>query len=597
MLEAVRPWLSASAVVLGLLLAAPATSLAADPQKVLRIAFEVAETGFDPAKVTDNYSNQVTQVVFERLLSYDYLARPMKLVPGAAEALPDVTDNGKTYLFRLRKGIYFQPDPAFKGARRELTVADYAYSIKRFVDPANRSPWRFLVDGKIVGLDDVAKRAAQSKRFDYDAKVAGLEIVDRYTLRIRLNQSDYNFAYIMAMPAMSALAREVIEAYPDDSNAHPVGTGPYMLKSWTRKARIVLEANPDYREVIWDFVVSNDPRDQAAVAAMKGKRIPQIGRVEISVIEEEQSRWLAFQRGEIDFIDRFGSFAPIAIPDNKLSPDLAARGITWDRSVEPEITYYFFNMKDPVVGGYSKEKLALRRAMILAYDTAEEIRVIRKNQAIEDQMPVPAGVVGHDPAYRSIIRHDPQLANQLLDYYGYKKGSDGYRNDPSGKPFTIVLTSEPQATSREYDELWRKALDGIGLRFETRKSPFSDNIKAAEACQLAMWGSAWAADYPDGENFMQLLYGPNSHQSNHGCYESAAFDEMYVRMKNMPDSPERDRLFLLMSRQMEVDGAWKLGVSRYRNVLVYPQVKGYRYHPINTAVWEYLDIDPAARRQ
>ena len=135
------------------------------------------------------------------------------------------------------------------------------------------------------------------------------------------------------------------------------------------------------------------------------------------------------------------------------------------------------------------------------------------------------------------------------------------------------------------------------MRFETRKSPFSDNIKAAEACQLAMWGSAWAADYPDGENFMQLLYGPNSHQSNHGCYESAAFDEMYVRMKNMPDSPERDRLFLLMSRQMEVDGAWKLGVSRYRNVLVYPQVKGYRYHPINTAVWEYLDIDPAARRQ
>src|SRR5437870_4619012 len=99
MFEAVRPWLSASAVVLGLLLAAPATSL--------------AETGFDPAKVTDNYSNQVTQVVFERLLSYDYLARPMKLVPGAAEALPDVTDNGKTYLFRLRKGIYFQPDPAF----------------------------------------------------------------------------------------------------------------------------------------------------------------------------------------------------------------------------------------------------------------------------------------------------------------------------------------------------------------------------------------------------------------------------------------------------------------------------------------------------
>jgi ABC-type transport system substrate-binding protein len=593
-----RYWQRLAAGLLALVLAlASAASSAADPQKVLRVAFEAAETGFDPVKVTDAYSDEVIEVVFERLLNYAYLARPMKLIPGTAEALPEVTDNGKTYLFRVRKGIFFHPDPAFKGARRELTAADYAYSIKRFVDPANRSPWRFLVDGKIVGLDEVAKRATPAKRFDYDAKVPGLEVVDRYTLRIHLTATDYNFAYIMAMPALSAVTREVIETYADDTNAHPVGTGPYLLKSWTRKAKIVVEANPDYREVIWDFTGSDDPRDKAAITAMQGKRIPQIGRVEISVIEEEQSRWLAFQRGEIDYIDRFGAFAPIAIPGNKLAPDLAARGIGWDRSVEPEITYYFFNMKDPVLGGYTKEKIALRRAMILSYDTQEEVRVIRKSQAVANEMLIPAGAVGYDPAYRSILRYDPLLANQLLDYFGYKKGADGYRTDPAGKPLVIVLTSEPQAISREYDELWKKALDGIGLRLETRKSPFSDNIKGAEACQLAMWGSALHADYPDGENFMQLFYGPNIHQSNHACYESAAYDAMYDRIRNMPDSPERNRLFLLMNRQMEVDSVIKLGVSRYRNVLVYPQVKGYRYHPIVTAVWPYLDIDPAARRQ
>ncbi|HEX8010546.1 MAG TPA: ABC transporter substrate-binding protein [Casimicrobiaceae bacterium] len=583
------------ALIILALTAAPA-AFAADPNKVLRVAFEAAETGFDPVKVTDNYSSQVMRAVYEGLLTYDYLARPVKLVPQTAEALPEVTDGGKTYLFKLRKGIYFQADPAFKGQRRELTAADYAYSIKRFVDPANRSPWRFLVDGKIVGLDALAKKATPAKRFDYDAKVPGLEIVDRYTLRIRLAAPDYNFAYIMAMPAMSAVAREVIEAYAEDTNAHPVGTGPYVLKSWTRKAKIVLEANPDYREVVWDFTGSGDPRDQAAVAAMKGKRIPQIGRIEISIIEEEQSRWLAFQRGEIDYIDRFGSFAPIAIPGNKLAADLAARGITWDRSVEPEITYTFFNLKDPVLGGYSKEKIALRRAIILSYNIGEEIEVIRKGQAIADEAPVPPGVVGYDPTYRSLLRYDPQLANQLLDYFGYKKGADGFRTDPAGKPLTVVLTSEPQAVSREYDELWKKSLQAIGLRFEARKGPFSDNLKAAEACQLAMWGAAWIADYPDGENFMQLLYGPNIHQSNQGCYESAAFDAMYVRMKNMPDSPERNRLFLLMTRQMEVDGAWKLGVSRYRNVLVYPQVKGYRYHPILVNAWEYTDLDPSLRK-
>jgi len=582
--------------LLPLVAAAPAVRASADPSKVLRVAFEIGETGFDPVRVTDAYSGQVIQAIFERLLTYDYLARPLKLVPGTAEALPEVSDGGRTYVFRLRKGVYFQSDPAFKGARRELTAADYAYSIKRFVDPANRSPWRFIVDGKIVGLDALAKNAAQGRPFDYDAKVEGLEVVDRYTLRIRLTAADFNFAYIMATSQLSAVAREVIEAYAANTNAHPVGTGPYRLVSWTPRAKMILEANPDYRRVIWDFAGSDAPRDKAAVAAMKGKSIPQIGRIEISVMEEDQSRWLAFQRGEIDYIDRFASFASVAIPGNQLAPALVARGIGWDRSIEPEITYYFFNLKDPVVGGYAKEKIALRRAIAMAYDTQEEVRVIRKGQAIADEGPIPPGVVGYDGDYRSLIRHDPALANRLLDYFGYKKGADGYRNDPAGRRFAVTLTSETAAINREYDELWLKAMDAIGLRFETKKAAFSDNIKGAEACQVAMWGSAWGADYPDGENFMQLFYGPNTHQSNHACYESKAFDAMYEQIRNMPDSPERNHLFLMMSRQLEVDGVMKMGVSRYRNVLVYPQVLGYRYHPILTAAWEYLDIDPAARR-
>ncbi len=212
------------------------------------------------------------------------------------------------------------------------------------------------------------------------------------------------------------------------------------------------------------------------------------------------------------------------------------------------------------------------------------------------QSPIPPGVVGHDPDYRSIIRYDPVLANKLLDYFGYRKGSDGYRNNPDGTPLSIVLTSEPQAISREYDELWKRNLDAIGLRFEGRKSAFSDNIKAARACQLAMWGAAWGADYPDGEDFMQLLYGPNVHESNNACYQSAAFDKLYAETTRMPDSPERTRLFDMMSRQMEIDGVWRMGVARYRNVLVYPWVLGYRYHPIMPAVYQYLDIDSAARR-
>ena len=169
---------------------------AADPAKVLRFAFPTAETGFDPARVSDLYSNTVNEAIFERLLTYDYLARPAKLVPMVAEAMPEVADNGKVYTLRIRKGIYFTPDPAFKGVKRELVAQDFIYSFMRFMDPKNRSPYAFLVEGKIEGLDDLAEQAKKTGKFDYDAKVRGMEAVDRYTLRFRLTKNDYNFPYI-----------------------------------------------------------------------------------------------------------------------------------------------------------------------------------------------------------------------------------------------------------------------------------------------------------------------------------------------------------------------------------------------------------------
>ena len=141
--------------------------------KVIRHVFPAGEEGFDPAAAHDLYSGTVEQVIFETLLTYDYLARPAKLVPLTAEALPRVTDNGQTYTIKIRKGIYFTPDPAFKGEKRELVADDYVYSLKRLMDPKIRSPWTWLLDGKIVGLDEQAAKAKERGSFDYDAKMPG----------------------------------------------------------------------------------------------------------------------------------------------------------------------------------------------------------------------------------------------------------------------------------------------------------------------------------------------------------------------------------------------------------------------------------------
>src|SRR5882672_8425544 len=155
---------------------------AADSGKVLRTAFSIAETSFDPAIAWDAASDAVVEHIMESMLEYEYLARPVKLAPLTLERLPEVSDRGATYLCRVRKGIFFAADLAFKGKPRELTAADYAYSLKRLLDPALRSPWMWVVEGKLVGGDELQAAARKSGKLDYDAPIAGLEIVDRYTL-------------------------------------------------------------------------------------------------------------------------------------------------------------------------------------------------------------------------------------------------------------------------------------------------------------------------------------------------------------------------------------------------------------------------------
>jgi len=571
----------------------------ADPAKVIRQVFPAAETGFDPAGAQDLYSGTIEQAIFETLLTYDYLARPSKLVPLAAEALPQVTDEGRTYTIRLRKGIHFADDPAFKGRKRELVAADFAYSLKRLVDPKLRSPWAWLVEGKIVGLDALAEAARKSGHFDYDAPVAGLETPDRYTLVIRLTHTDYNLSYILAHEPTSAVAREVIDAYADESGramAHPVGTGPYRLKEWVRGTRIVLDANPDYRGFTWNFA-SDDPADQPLIAQMKGKRMPQIGRVEVSIIEEDQARLLAFKNDEIDLMDLGGVLAPNVMDGDKLRPEFAAKGIKLSRIIDPAIIYTYWNLQDPIVGGLSKDKIALRRAMAMAYDVAEEISVVRNGQALEAQYPIPPGVVGHDAGYRSPVHYDPALANELLDHFGYKRGADGWRTLPDGKPLVVRYASRPDSLGRQQDELWKKALDRIGIRMEVQKDRFPEMLKAERQCKLMMRTASWIADYPDADNFMQLLYGPNTGQNNNACARIPEYDSLYEQSIRMPDSPERNRLYHDMTRLIEVYAPWRLGVLTYRNMLVQPRVLGYKKHPILHNEWKYIDVSARDPRQ
>lgn len=563
----------------------------ADPNKVLHVAFEAPDDGFDMVKTSNYYSGSVSQVFFERLLAYDYLARPAVLRPETAAAMPEIKENGKVYVFKIKPGILFSPDPIFKGKPRELVAEDYIYTFKRFFDPANRSPSASFIDTKILGADVATAQAQKSGKFNYDAPIEGLKALDKYTLQITLKQPDYNFQYILAYTAFGAVAREVVEGYGNDIGRHPVGTGPYMLSKYVPRSKIEVVANPNYRGFVWDFKSTGTAWDDQLVKDMRGKQMPQVGKIQISIIEEEQSRWLAFQSKQLDFDKLTQNAVEKVLDGEKLKPEFSQQGVGLYRAKEAEVTYTILNQRDPIIGGQSLDKIALRRAIALSFNEAEEIKLLRRGQAVPAEMIIPDGVSGHDPKYRSSVGYDPVLANKLLDRYGYKRGVDGYRTLPNGKPLTLKKTTESSSSSVIQSEIWKRSLDAVGLRVEFVVSNFADNLKAATQCKLMMWAGAWHADFPEGENFAQLLYGPNAGQGNHSCYKSAKYDALYTEAMNLPPE-KRGPYYQNMSRQIEADTPWVLHDTRIRNWLVRPWVKGLKIHPILNTSWQYVDVTP-----
>ena len=451
--RAVAPATLAALAVLVALAGAVRAASAADMSKTLHVAQQVAEAGFDPQAISDGYSFDICRSIFETLYSYDYFARPVRMVPNTTDGMPQIADGGRTYTVKVKPGIYFASDSAFKGKRRELTAEDYVYSIKRVFDPKVRSYWLYVFDHRLLGLDEVLDRARKTGRYDYDAKIEGLQTLDRYTLRIRFKDPNYTFVHWLADAALSAVAREVIEAHADASNRvmeHPVGTGPYRLKDWVRGQKIVLEANPDFRDQTYPVPgEGSEPGDASIAKDNAGKKLPIVGRIEISVMEEDQPRLLAFDSGQLDFLQLPRALADNVLEKGRLRPEYAKRGVRLHRQTEPSLSFVFFNMDDPVVGGYTPEKIALRRAMVMGYDRKAEIEVLRHGEAEPASQLVPPGLAGHDPALRAGDLYDPAGARALLDKFGYKdRDGDGYRETPDGKPLLITKANTPSAIDR-----------------------------------------------------------------------------------------------------------------------------------------------------
>ena len=563
---------------------------AADSTKTLRVLLAESESGLDPATASDASTLSITENIFDALLRYDYLARPLRLQPNTTVALPAISADRLTYTFHLQPGIHFTPDAAFGRAPRELTAADYVYSIKRLYDPALKSPWLFLFEHKLAG------DAALLQRFDIDTPIAGLVAIDRYTLQVRLQQPDGNLLFALATPASAVVAREVIEAHAAAPGNHPVGTGPYRLALWQRNNRIVLEANPDYRQDRFT-TASTASADATIAAALKGRQLPLIGRIDIRIMEEQQARVLGFFNREFDYLEPLPApLTDMALVDGKLKPALQQRGVVLATVATLRTFYLWMNMEDPVLGGYTDARVALRRAITLAYNQAEDIRVLDHGMALAAQSPLPPDVLGYDPRYRSSARFDPALARALLEHFGYKKrGTDLYRSQPDGQPLTLQMHTLGSTTGRLRDEFWRRSLEAIGIRVVFKSDRFGEIIKASRLGSVQMFETNWIADFPDGENFYQLLYSGNIGRANYARFSLPQYDRLFEQSRLLPDSPARSALYRQMNQLIEAYAPWIVRTHPLEAALLQPWVRHYRRHPVNNTVWRYLDIDRAAQ--
>ncbi|MFG1483858.1 ABC transporter substrate-binding protein [Halobacteriovorax sp. HFRX-2_2] len=553
-------------------------------EKVLHLAVTSEVKGMDPIYSNDKYSSNEVGRVYEGLLEYHYLKRPYTLVPNLAESLPEVSEDGLTYTFKIKQGVLFHDDAAFKdGKGRELVAQDFVYSIKRLADPKLQGLGWWLLQDKIVGLDEWREKNSKKDTVDYTEVVEGLKTLDKYTLQFKLKKQFPQFLYSLAMPFTFVVAKEVVDHYGKEFLNHPVGTGPFMLKEFRQSAKkFTYEVNPNFRKKLFPTEASDEFKHMLKYA---GKQVPFVKKIEVNIIKEDQPRWLNFLKGRVDYIGiPKDNFESAVTPGKGLGDEFAKKGIELSVSPSLDVTYTAFNHDLKLF-----HNVDLRRALALAYNVKEFNKLFYNDTALPAQSVVPPGIAGNMPDYVSPYRsRDLEKAKALLAKAGYPEGK--------GLP-EITYDCPSSSTSRQIGELFKKQMAEIGVNIKVVQNSWPELQKKITARQVMLYGIAWGADYPDAENFLQLLYGPNrSPGANGSGYNNPKFNELFAKASIMQDSPERTAIYEQLNKMAAEEVPWLYGVHRQSYLIKHSWLRNYITTDFEAGQAQYLDIDLEAKK-
>lgn len=556
-------------------------AMPAAAQTVFRRSLERVSS-LDPAAASSVYASRAVALVYECLVEYDYAARPYRLVPGLASAMPEVSSNRLMYTFRLDPAARFAPDPCFgsgpDGRPRGRTVraADVVFSLKRLADRKLASSGAWLVEDEIAGMRAFAEGSAGTAPTDYARAVAGLQVIDDQTVRMELTQPDPDFPWLMAMPYAVIVPHEAVSFYGRRFGDHPVGTGAYRLARWRRNYELVFARDPAWPG--WGRRRSSAPGGHPSRVAYD--------QILYRVMDDASTQWLAFLAGELDFLGEISrdNWDAVIGPAGALAPSLAHRGFQLFSMPTLEVAYVGFNMEDPVIG----PNTALRQALNCALDDARW-EAFYNGRVTRADGPVPPGVAGklEEPF---AFRFDLARARDLLRQAGYPDG----RDPKTGR--RLVLTLDLGRTTqdvRESTELMVAFLDRIGIDLQPRYNSWPAFLEKLARRESQMFRIGWVGDYPGALNFLQLFVSRLASPGPNRCnYANPAFDRLYDEARTLTDDARRLECYRQMQAIVRTDCPWLFIHFPRAFSLTGPTVHNYQPHDFPYGMEKHLLTEP-----
>lgn len=543
--------------------------------------------GFDPIHASDMYSGNEMGKVYEGLFEFHPFKRPYELVPNLADSLPTVSADGLTYTFTVKKGVKFHDSPAFEGGKgRELNADDILYTIKRLADPKLQAKGWWLFDDKIVGLNEWKDKNAPLEASNYTEEIEGLKKVDNYTISIKLKKPYPQFLYALAMPYSFIVAKEAVDHFGKEFLNHPVGTGPFVLPVFDQTNRIVYTKNPTFREKLFPSE-GEEGDDKLGLLADAGKKLPLVDKIIVDIIVESQPKWLGFQKAKADLLEiPKDNFDAAVVGGKEISPELKAKGIRLTSNAMLDDTFFAFNHDDATFKGNKK----LRQALSLAWDRAEANKLFYNNSAIEAQSVIPPGLGGYRKEFKNpFVKFDLELSKKLLAEAGYPNGK--------GLP-AITIQTRNETIARQIIEHFAKCMEKIGVKVQVGMNTWPELINKVTKRTHQAYTMAWGADYPDAENFLGLLYCPNSSPGSNGAnYCNPDFDNLFKTATVLQESPERNSLYEKMNEMVAIETPWIFGFHRTKFYLSHAWLKNFKFMEFNHSQFQYLNVDLEVKKE